>query len=188
MKKSIFLAGSGGHGIQIVGKTIVTACNTDATYVTYSPRYGVEKRGGLSSCYIVVSDGRIGNPRETKHDVAVLMEPKSYTQYRNAVKPGGILIVNGTLIGEDGCCPDGACKITLPISRTAVELGSEKTVSAVLLGVLAGLPGIVDETERLKQRMLEMLVKKPALLPLNERAFDAGIALVQNALKEQGDA
>lgn len=185
MKKGIFLAGSGGHGIQVVGKTMVTAYNTDSLRATYSPRYGVEKRGGLSSCYIVISDSRIGNPRQGKNDVVVLMEPKCYGQFRRDVNPGGVLIVNETLVEDDGYCPEGAQKLMIPISRAAAELGSEKVISTVLLGVLAGVPGVVEDTEELKRTMLGMLAKKPALLPLNEKAFEAGKALAEKTWKDR---
>ena len=181
MKKSIFLAGSGGHGIQIVGMTMVVAFNTDGINATYSPRYGVEKRGGLSSCYIVISDRRIGNPRQSKNDIVVLMEPKCYASFRKDVNPGGILIVNETLIEDDGYIPDGALKLMLPISQTAVELGSEKVISAVLLGILSGIPDMAPNSEQLKQQMLKMLEKKPALKSLNEEAFETGKAIAINA-------
>ncbi len=174
MEKSIFLAGSGGHGIQVAGKILVTAENTDTQNATYSPRYGVEKRGGLSSCYIVLSSGKIGNPRKDRSDIVVLMEPKCYAQFKDSVKEGGCLIINSSLIRPEDETADSIRRIPLPISDTVAELGNPKVISTVLIGILAGIPGLFEDTERIKDSMLSLLAKKPELLELNKKAYEIG--------------
>lgn len=184
MEKSIFLAGSGGHGIQVVGKTIVQAADIEKENVTYSPRYGVEKRGGLSSCYIVISDEKIGNPRKPKNDFVIIMDEKSLYQFRESVKPGGMLILNSTMIPNLKTMETEYRVLKLPLMQKAQELGNPKVISSVLLGVLAGLPGLIENPQRLKEYMLKILAKKPELLKLNESAFDAGIKMVQTIENE----
>ena len=58
--------------------------------------------------------------------------------------------------------------------QTAVESGGELAVNVVALGALAGLTGIVSR-EALRAALHRRL--KPELLPLNERALDAGLLL-----------
>lgn len=185
MEKSIFLAGSGGHGIQVVGKTVVQAADTEKEKVTYSPRYGVEKRGGLSSCYIVISDEMIGNPRKTKNDVVIVMDEKSFLQFKDSVKQGGTLILNSTMISDTERTGEDCHILKLPLMQEAQALGNPKVISSILLGVLAGLPGIIESPQRLKEHMLKILSKKPELLKLNEKAFDTGMRLVQTEQTEE---
>ena len=45
----MYLAGVGSQGLQVLGKTISAAANKKDYYVTYSPKYGAAKRGGLTS-------------------------------------------------------------------------------------------------------------------------------------------
>ncbi len=179
MEKSIFLSGSGGHGIQMAGKILVQALNTERINAAYSPRYGVEKRGGLSSCYLVISDGKIGNPRKPFHDLVVLMDQRSYGQFRDTVKEGGILVINSTMVKADGPARGGCTQMELPLMEIAQRLGNPKVISSVLLGLLAGMPGLIGEPERLKAEMLKLLARKPELIKLNEKAFEKGISLLR---------
>lgn len=180
MEKSIFLAGSGGHGIQIAGKTLVQAMNTESINAAYSPRYGVEKRGGLSSCYLVISNGKIGNPRKPFHDLVVLMDQRSYGQFKDTVKDGGTLVINSTMVKADELVRKDCTQMELPLMQIAQQLGNPKVISSVLLGLLAGMPGLIKETERLKETMLKFMAKKPELLELNKRAFREGMSLAKS--------
>lgn len=177
MERSIFLAGSGGHGIQMVGKMLVHAVNTDSENATYSPCYGVEKRGGLSSCYLVISDSRIGNPRKKQNDLAVLMDQRSYDQYKNMVKPGGILVINSTMVKASDEEKEAGNRMEIPLMEAARETGNLKVISSVLLGFLAGIPDLVKEPYSLKEYMLTALSKRPELLELNKKAFEKGLEL-----------
>ncbi len=177
MERSIFLAGSGGHGIQMVGKTLVQVVNTDSENATYSPRYGVEKRGGLSSCYLVISDGKIGNPRKPLNDLVVLMDQRSYEQFKDTVKPGGTLVINSTMVKDTVPVQDGIKRLEIPLMEIAQKLGNPKVISSVLLGLLAGMPGLVQDPKGLKEYMLKFLAKKPELLEMNKKAFEKGMEL-----------
>lgn len=177
MERSIFLAGSGGHGIQMVGKMLVQAGNTDHENATYSPCYGVEKRGGLSSCYLVISDSRIGNPRKKQNDLVVLMDQRSYDQYKHMVKPEGILVINSTMVKASCEEKKMGNRMEIPLMEIAQETGNPKVISSVLLGLLAGIPGLVKDPDGLKEYMLRALSKRPELLELNKKAFEKGMEL-----------
>lgn len=174
MERSIFLSGSGGHGIQMVGKILVQAINTDSENATYSPCYGVEKRGGLSSCYLVISDEKIGSPRKSQNDLVVLVDQRSYDRYKDIVKVGGTMVINSTMVHSCYSIKKGCNKLEIPLMEIAQNLGNPKVISSVLLGLLAGMPGLVNDPERLKNYMLKFLAKKPELLDLNKKAFERG--------------
>lgn len=181
MLKSMYLAGVGGQGIQFLGNTIASAANKKDYYVTYSPKYGASKRGGLTSCYIVISDEPVGNPRRKKHDLVLAMEPSSYKQFRSNVKPGGTLVVNSTLVTEMKDPIEGVNEVPVGLHDIVKEIGNNKVISAVALGALAEhLKDLLTEDELLES-LLETVPNKPGLKELNERAFNDG----NNGMKEQ---
>lgn len=178
MLRSLYLAGVGGQGLQVVGKTIVEAANNRDFFVTYSPKYGFEKRGGLTSCYVVISDAPIGNPRKRLQDLLVVMEPKAYNNFKNDVKPDGLLVVNKSLVKTVEELP--VKRLDLPFHDICLELGSTKVISSVVLGTLSWLlRDIFPEPEALLKLMLEKLQNKPELVQLNKRAFYEGLAAAQ---------
>lgn len=182
MQKSLYLAGVGGQGLQVVGKTLVEAAYKAGYNVTFSPRYGFEKRGGLTSCYVVVSDGEIGNPRKKMQDILLVMEPKAYNSFRNDVKPGGTLIVNSTLVSAQDAPPEGVKRVDVPIHDICVELGNTKVISTVALGVIAALmTDMFPNKDDLLNFMLEKL-NKASLNEINTKAFYAGYEKAQSLL------
>ena len=181
MLKSMYLAGVGSQGLQVLGKTISAAANKKDYYVTYSPKYGAAKRGGLTSCYVVISDEPIGNPRRKKHDLVLAMEPSAYKNFRNDVKTGGNLIVNSTLVPERMEPIEGIREIPVPLHGVCMEIGNNKIISAVALGAVAELlEDMFPEKDDLLDAFLETLSEKPGLKEINELAFAGG----NTAMKE----
>lgn len=172
MEKNIYLAGVGGQGMQVVGKAMAQAAYDLGYKVTYSPRYGFEKRGGLTSCYIVISDDEVGNPRKKKQDILVAMEPKAYARFKEDVKAGGTLAVNSTLVPEyetEGK-PFRVCGI--PLHDMVLKLGNTKVISAALMGAVAVfLEDVFKNPEQLLNIMLEKLKGKESLIEVNKNAF-----------------
>ena len=136
MEKSMYFAGVGGQGLQVLGKIIAEAANEKGYYVTYSPKYGTAKRGGLTSCFVVVSDEPIGNPRKKKQDVLLVMEPRAYQQFKNDVKQGGTIVINSTLVPQTEEAAEGVNKIEVPLHGVCGELGNTKVISTVALGAM----------------------------------------------------
>lgn len=182
MEKCMYFAGVGGQGLQVLGKTIAEVANEKGFYVTYSPKYGAAKRGGLTSCFITISDKPIGNPRKKKQDILLVMEPKAYQQFRHDVKPGGVMVVNSTLIPETEPPEEGVQLIAAPLHGVCAELGNTKVISSVALGaVVELLKDIFPDKEVFREFMLRQLSKKPELLELNKKAFEAGNFAIQRS-------
>jgi len=68
----IFISSEGGQGGQLLASIFVKAASMSGFNVSLLPHYGVEKRGGISLAYLVVSNGVISNPRFTKADIVVV--------------------------------------------------------------------------------------------------------------------
>lgn len=174
MLKTMYFAGVGGQGLQVAGKTILEAAFKKGFNVTYSPKYGFEKRGGLTSCFVVISDQPIGNPRKKMQDILLVMEPKAYKSFKNCVKPDGVLVLNSSLIKEDEELP--VKKKRIPFHDICLELGNTKVISSVALGAISVLlSDIFPNPEELLNFMLEKVKSKPELMELNRKAFARGL-------------
>lgn len=184
MEKSIFLTGIGGQGMQSVGKEMIKAGDKLGFTVTYSPLYTFEKRGGLSSAYVVLSDKpEIGAPRKEKHDIIVTMDNGTYLASKDDVAPGGTLIVNSTLVKDTNNAPKDIKLIKVPFLDIATEVGNVKVLSTVVLGVVSVLCGLFNEHMDIVENIaLETLKKKPELLELNRKAFRRGSELARKYL------
>ncbi len=59
---------------------------------------GSEMRGGTASCSIKVSDTEIYSPFIKEMDTLVAMNEASVDTFEDFVKPGGVMILNSTII------------------------------------------------------------------------------------------
>lgn len=183
MLKSMYLAGVGGQGIQFLGKIIASAANKKDYYVTYSPKYGAAKRGGLTSCYIVISDEPIGNPRRKKHDLVLTMEQSAYKQFRNDLVAGGTLVVNSTLVTDMMEPIENVKEISIGLHDIVKEIGNNKVISAVALGALAEHLKELLKGNEIMESLLETVPEKPGLKELNQSAFNEGNNAMVTLLK-----
>ena len=87
-------------------------------------------------------------------------------------KPGALVIADTRLCPE---LPVGSCSgCSLPLSRTAIDLGSERVTNIVALGALVALTGICEHAA------LERAVRADtprSFLDLNLEALEAGFRL-----------
>ncbi len=185
MEKSIFITGAGGHGVQSTGKAIAQAAFACGYNVTFSPKYGIEKRGGLSSCYVVISDEEIGNPRKEKSDITVIIDKKSFPQFREDVVPGGILAVNSSLIEDREYLPGDAKRIDIPFHAIAEEVGSS-AFSTLVLGFTAGLTGLFADPEVFTSYFPKKVRANEELMELNRRALLRGWAEAGKVSEKEG--
>jgi 2-oxoglutarate ferredoxin oxidoreductase subunit gamma len=135
METSIIIAGFGGQGVLFAGQLVAYAGMDAGRNVTWIPSYGPEMRGGTAHCVVIISDEPIGAPIVARPDVAVVLNQPSYDKYEPLVKPGGLLVVNSSLIDS---VPDRAeiDVILVPANAIAEELGTAKMTNMAALGAL----------------------------------------------------
>ena len=97
MKTEIIISGFGGQGCLSMGKILAYSGLMENKEVTWMPAYGPEQRGGTASVTVIVSDERISSPILSKYDVAIVLNQPSLDKFESKVKPGGILIYDGTV-------------------------------------------------------------------------------------------
>jgi len=176
----LIVGGFGGQGILTAGKMLCTAAMSEGKNVTYLPSYGAEVRGGTANCQLVVSAGTIYSPLVETADSLLIMNQLSYERFAPRIKPGGLLMLNGSLISTEGG-PDGAPAraLSLAVTDLAAELGDVRVANVILLGAFVRLTGIVAENSCLAS-LKELLGKRKAgLVELNIRAFREGIRLAE---------
>ena len=92
------LAGFGGQGILFAGKIIANAGLLEDRELSWLPSYGPEMRGGTANCSVCISDDPIGSPLVLNPDVLVVMNQPSLDKFEHSVQPGGLVIVDSTLV------------------------------------------------------------------------------------------
>lgn len=175
MQKEIIIAGFGGQGVLFGGQLLTYAAMDEGLHVTWIPSYGPEMRGGTANCTVVISDEEIGSPMVSQPSAVIAMNLPSLDKYENKVKPGGVLVVNQSLV--DRAVKRTDIKVALvPANTIAEELGDKRMTNMVLLGALLASLDIfpVSAIEKaLKEHLPERHLK---LLPLNKEALQRGAA------------
>lgn len=183
MKKSFIFSGSGGQGIMSAGISLAHAAIDMGKRSTYMPEYGPEQRGGSAKCTVVISDSEIISPLPARCDTLVVMNELAYKKYANAVKTGGIVLINSSRVKEK-IERDDVTVIAAPVDDIATELGTVKAANTVLLGILVGATGVVSKeilVESLEDKFKE---KKPQILALNINALEKGIEIGSKYAKQ----
>jgi 2-oxoglutarate ferredoxin oxidoreductase subunit gamma len=164
MTTSIIIAGFGGQGVLFAGQLLAYAAMEKGLHVTWIPSYGPEMRGGTANCTVIIDEEPIGAPTVATPDVAIVLNQPSYDKYGPLVTPGGLLIVNSSLVIADA--PRAEIETVLvPANEIAEACGSAKMLNMAALGALLAARPIltVDDvsaslTQHLpstKSRMLE---------------------------------
>ena len=175
-RMEIRIGGTGGQGLILSAKMLADALASSGRRVAQSQTYEPTSRGGFCNSDLVVSEGEVDYPLATALDCLVLLD-------RMAVKPSWALLKAGALvIADTRLCPElpkaDYRAHHLPLTRTAIELGSERVANIVALGALAAITGICG------RKALEQAVRAEtpkSFLDLNMDALAAGYRLVSQA-------
>jgi 2-oxoglutarate ferredoxin oxidoreductase subunit gamma len=177
MHTEIILAGFGGQGVLLIGKLLAYVGMKAGREVTWMPSYGPEMRGGTCNCTVVLSDQPIGSPiSKSPHGLIALNLP-SLDKFEPAVRPGGVIVVNSSLINRLPQRRD-VTVVAVPANEIAIECGSAKAANMVALGAYLGASGVADQ-EQVKVIIAESFAAKPALVALNHAALSRGFSLGQ---------
>ena len=172
MQNEVMFAGFGGQGILLSAKILANAAMEQGFEVAWVPSYGPEMRGGTAYCTVVVSDRPIGSPiiRNPRHLVA--MNRPSLEKFAPAIQPGGVILVNSTLISVPAG-RDDVDELRVPVNDIANKLGNVRSANIVALSAFAARSNIVD-FDILRKCVEAEFSRKPKLIPLNMEAVTAG--------------
>ena len=173
MQTEILLSGFGGQGTLFAGQLLSYAAMDSGKEVTWIPSYGPEMRGGTANCTVVISDEEIGSPFVHHPQAVIAMNLPSLDKYEQSVKPGGLLIINNSMVNRLPTRTDIKV-VSIPASQLAQELGDPRMTNMVMIGGLLGnLPVLnLDAVEKSLREHLP--VRHHKLLPLNYQALRKG--------------
>ena len=174
MMKQFIFAGFGGQGMLLIGKFVAMASMLDGKHVSWLPSYGPEMRGGTANCSVIVSDKDVASPLVDKADVIVVMNLPSLDKFEEHVKPGGLLVINSSII-ERKSTRDDITVVYCDANRIAEAVGNPKGANVAILGAMLEKEPIVDLDKMTEAIRIELGERKARFLEGNKKALIAGM-------------
>jgi len=174
-QREVMFAGFSGQGIMTAGQLLAYAGIKEGKHVAWIPSYGPEMRGGTAYCTVVVSDVRIGSPIvTTPYGICVFNRP-SFDKFEAKVKPGGLLIVNSSLIDVSSDRTD-IRQLLVPANEMALRSGNARAANVAVLGAFIAATGVVS-IDTIRDTVREKLGKKANVLEMNLKVLEEGYQL-----------
>ncbi|MBL0090584.1 MAG: 2-oxoacid:acceptor oxidoreductase family protein [Ideonella sp.] len=170
------IAGTGGQGLILAAKMLADVLVGAGRRVAQSQTYEPTSRGGYCNADLVVAETEVDYPLATALDALVLLDQLAVAPSWPLLKPGALVLADTRLCPE---LPAGDCrKLHLPLTRTAIELGSERVANIVALGALALLAGLCEREALVRSVRTET---PRSFVQLNLDALAAGFELAEAA-------
>ena len=173
MNMQILIAGFGGQGVLFAGKFLATKGLIEEKNVSWLPSYGPEMRGGTANCSVIISDDPVGSPIVSEPNCLIAMNLPSLKRYENSVVPGGMILVDSTLIDEK-VERDDVSVFYVPATKMAKDAGFATLANMILCGKL--IKECADMNfENTKQALQKVIpARKANLLDINLNALKVG--------------
>jgi 2-oxoglutarate ferredoxin oxidoreductase subunit gamma len=136
------MAGFGGQGMLLAGKVLAQASMDMGKEVSWLPSYGPEMRGGTANVMVCIAARPIGSPLIESPRGLVAMNLPSLDKFAPKVRPGGVIVVNQSLIDKDPARHD-CVVIKVPARELAQDAGAPRAANFVMLGAYAGATDVV---------------------------------------------
>ena len=179
MERTVVMAGFGGQGVLMIGKLLAEACLSEGKEVTWLPSYGPEMRGGTANCTVVISDRPIGSPIISQPRDAVVMNRPSLEKFAPTLRPGGVLIVNSSLITIEPGRND-LLVFKLPANDIATAEGTGRAANMAVFGAYVGRTQLATKDSVL-EAIRHSFASKPRFIDVNCRTFLRGYELAAQA-------
>jgi 2-oxoglutarate ferredoxin oxidoreductase subunit gamma len=181
MQTEIIFAGFGGQGVLFAGQILAYAAMDAGHDVTWMPSYGPEMRGGTANCTVVISDEEIGSPTVKYPKAAVVMNLPSLDKFEPRVVPGGVLIVNSSLVNRNPIRND-ITWVMVPAQEIAEMIGPRRLLNMVMLGALLDKLPILTTADIKDALNIHLPERHKNLLKSNFDALDKGAAYSRGEL------
>jgi 2-oxoisovalerate ferredoxin oxidoreductase beta subunit len=167
------LAGAGGDGAQTAAMLITRAAINEGFDATHIPSYGPESRGGTSYADVHVGSTEVLSPASPNPHVLIAFNAPSLEKFAPAVRTGGTIIYDSSVIDQPPAMPAGVTTHGVPLTRIATDLGKTLVKNVVALGALQAATDLFPP-ETFLAAIRQVLKGKTAMIALNEEAFELG--------------
>ena len=169
----ILIAGFGGQGVLFIGKLIAHSGLMLDKNVSWLPSYGPEMRGGTANCSVIVGDGQIGSPIVSEPDVLIAMNLPSLEKYEAAVKAGGCVAYDSSLIGR-APARDDVTVIAVPATQMSKDNDLSGLANMIMLGAVLKATSLFTLSEIEAAITKVVPAKKAAMVAKNIEAVTLG--------------
>lgn len=174
---SVVLAGFGGQGLLLAGKVLAHAAMASGLEVSWLPSYGPEMRGGTANVTVCLARAPIGSPLVGRPSALVVMNQPSLEKFAPRVRPGGVIVVDTSMVPKDPERPD--CTVVKVAARdVARDAKAERAANFVVLGAWVGaqrIDGPIVPLAAVEEAIAgEFVGEKARWTPANVAALRAG--------------
>ncbi len=170
--QSVKIAGFGGQGVMSAGILMANCAIHEGLNATWLPSYGPEMRGGTANASVVISEQPIGSPVVDFPNVLIAMNGPSLDSFEDKVAPGGLVIVNSSLVSSKVTRKD-VKTVYVPAVDIAKELGFTAAANIVVLTVYLHVSGVFN-VDTLKQ-IIPLSIKRKQYIEVNLKAVEAAL-------------
>ena len=185
MQTEVIFAGFGGQGVLFAGQVLAFAAMDAGLDVTWMPSYGPEMRGGTANCTVVIADEEIGSPTVKNPKAAVVMNLPSLDRFESRVVPGGVLIVNSSLVNRNPTRTD-IDWLMIPAQEIAETIGPRRMLNMVMLGALLQKLPILSMADIKAALDAHIPERHRKYLKANNDALNQGAAFARGELVLEG--
>jgi len=172
----VLMAGFGGQGMLLAGKLLAQAAMSQGLEVSWLPSYGPEMRGGTANVIVCVSEEPIGSPLITSHRGLVVMNLPSLEKFGPRVVPGGLIVVNTSMIDRE-YTRDDCTVVSVDARRIATDAEAERAQNLVMLGAYLGAVDEIVPYEAVEKAIRDTFSgRKARFAPASITALRRGIA------------
>lgn len=189
--KSIAIVGVGGQGTVLTSNILIEGLVDLGYDVKKTEQHGLSQRGGSVNCFVKYGD-EVYAPliASGEADVVLAFEKIEALRWLHLLKKGGTLITNTNeiypipvKIGKEEYPQNLVEELsglvenfyTVDATQKAVEIGTIKVASIILLGALVGIMGLEEYDWRslIKRKVPEKFVE------MNLKAYEEGLSIVK---------
>ena len=142
MRKEIVIVGSGGQGVQSLGRLLAMALDNKGFLSSFKANYGPEARGGNSSAQVVIKESATDWPEILAVDLLVAMSQEGYETWTAKINPEADIIFDNYLVRTVSL--PHAHQYPVPATKIANELDAPIAANMLMLGAIASMSGLLD--------------------------------------------
>lgn len=172
--QEIIMSGFGGQGILSAGRILAYGGMLEDRYVSWLPSYGPEMRGGTANCHVIISGEPIGSPILNSATTLIVMNEPSLNKFEKAVVPGGLVIVDSSLVDRKPLRTDIETYM-IPATAMALEAGNSAYANIILLGKLLFKTNIISKENFIMALERILPERKHYMIPEEIKALEEGM-------------